>query len=65
MAVVLFTDVKDIIDGVPFSLVFVVYTGTFLDHGNGTQPKVFDSNELRRTGEPRAKQDVVCMVPAD
>ena len=61
-AAALLADAKDLVDGEPFPLVLIVYTGTLFDHGNGIQSEVFDGNELRRTGEPRVKQDVVCMV---
>jgi len=61
-AAALLADAKDLIDGEPFSLVLIVYTGTLFGHGNGIHPKVFDGNELRRAGEPRVKQDVVRMV---
>ena len=53
---------KILFNGEPFSIVLIVYTGTLPGHGNGIQPEVFDGNELRRTGEPRVKQDVVRMV---
>ena len=53
---------KILFNGEPFSIVLIVYTGTLPGHGNGIQPEVFDGNELRRAGEPRIKQDVVCMV---
>ena len=61
-AAALLADAKYFINGEPFSIVLIVYTGTLPDHGNGIQPEVFDVNELRRAGEPRIKQDVVCMV---
>lgn len=40
------------IDGELFLLVFIVYTGTLLDHGNGIQSEAFYCNELRGIGEP-------------
>ena len=55
-------DAKDLVDVEPFSHVLIVYTGTLFNHGNGLQAKVFGGNELCWAGEPRVKQDVVCMV---
>ena len=61
-AAALLADTKDLVEGEPFLLVLIVYTGVLFDHGSGIQSEVFDGNKLCRTGEPCVKQDIVCMV---
>lgn len=58
----LLTDAEDLSDRKQLSFVFIVDTGTLLNHGDRSQAELFECNKLCRGREPCVEQSIISVV---